>query len=430
MCGCAEPPHYPGGCRDCSSPGYYADIPYYYCQEYNPNEVDWPGDSGGTGGVSMPDLADLPSVAVAIRPEECLQRIPGDLDGNCQRDAYEVCMLDGHGHDVCACVADGGNLYDCSIENCLGYMPQNNLSSAQIQSIYDFLDDNDCSDEAKAFTELALEALPDGEVDYVLEIIFEITETIEFQNQTCLKSIKDEVVSTGEMKKIAKKFQPTHPVLDLEWGMFTNTNWGNTGNTGLNANQDGAFINLNTESLSHVNNIVMVQTIAHELIHAELYRKLKELVDDYNLISLSEYNALQDNFMGIADYTLRYGNVIFEETAGQIIAWGLDPDLSLAHHNQMAAFYRQSIIDAMKAYDLSEGIIRLNAEEFYEALSWAGLRITSDENGENSQYTDVWRNFKDQIDIEEADIPESDRTYSRYLDIISQEYNGSGINCN
>lgn len=96
----------------------------------------------------------------------------------------------------------------------------------------------------------------------------------------------------------------------------------------------------------------------------------------------------------------------------------------------MAAFYRQSIIDAMKAYDLSEGIIRLNAEEFYEALSWAGLRITSDENGENSQYTDVWRNFKDQIDIEEEDIPESDRTYSRYLDIISQEYNGSGINCN
>lgn len=98
-------------------------------------------------------------------------------------------------------------------------------------------------------------------MDYVLEIIFEITETIDFQNQTCLKSIKDEVVSTGEMKKIAKKFQPTHPVLDLEWGMFTNTNWGNTGNTGLNANQDGAFINLNTESLSHVNNIVMVQTI-------------------------------------------------------------------------------------------------------------------------------------------------------------------------
>ena len=115
-CTCAD--HIPSECSGCPS-WYDTDIPYYYCQEYNPNEVDWPGDSGGTGGVSMPDPADLPSVAVAIRPEECVQRIPGDFDGDCQLDAYEVCMLNGHGHDVCECVENGGNMDVCVTEqNC------------------------------------------------------------------------------------------------------------------------------------------------------------------------------------------------------------------------------------------------------------------------------------------------------------------------
>ena len=61
----------------------------------------------------MPNPTDLPSVAVAIRPEECLQRIPGDLDGDCQLDAYEICMLGGHGHDVSECVESGSNLEVC-----------------------------------------------------------------------------------------------------------------------------------------------------------------------------------------------------------------------------------------------------------------------------------------------------------------------------
>ena len=39
----------------------------------------------------------------------------------------------------------------------------------------------------------------DGEVGFDLEIIFEMTETIEFQNQTCLKSIKDAVVETKQI---------------------------------------------------------------------------------------------------------------------------------------------------------------------------------------------------------------------------------------
>ncbi|MBO3118070.1 hypothetical protein J4050_15060, partial [Winogradskyella sp. DF17] len=303
------------------------------------------------------------------------------------------------------------------------------LNRVESEIIANYLNDNQCSQQAQAFTIEAL--ISQGEVDFELEIIIEITETLEFQNQTCLKEIKDDVVSTNQMSKIIKKFEPTYPVLHLEWGIFSNPQWGNTGQTSLNEpEQDTAFINLNNQSLAHVNNIIMVKTIAHELIHAELLRKLKELVDDYNVISLSEYNDLLYNYQGIAHYTLAYGNLEYsQDLAGNIIEWGIFPDYSLAHHNQMASFYRQTLIDVMKAYDISKGITRPNAEEFYEALSWSGLRQTSDENGENSQYTDAWQNFKNQIDTIEANIPESERTYNRYLDIINQEYNASGINC-
>ncbi|TXD85535.1 hypothetical protein ESY86_02715 [Subsaximicrobium wynnwilliamsii] len=309
-----------------------------------------------------------------------------------------------------------------------------NFTAQQYWDIYSYLVvEGGCSEEAKDFIEEILNSDPDDNdiVDYELEIFVEITETVAFQEQTCLKAIKDDIVATEKISKLIKKFEPTSPVLHLEWGMFSNTNWGNTGNTGLNANQDTAFINLNSQSLTHVSNIVMVQTIAHEIIHAELYRKLKELVDDYHIISLEEYTELQDNFLGIADFTLRYGNREYTQNImGDIISWGLYPDLTLAHHNQMAAFYRDTLIDVMKAYDLSKGTTRPNAEEFYEALSWSGLRITSDENGEISQFTDAWKNFKNQVDIDEADIPEALRTYNRYINIIINEYDNNGINCN
>jgi hypothetical protein len=63
-------------------------------------------------------------------------------------------------------------------------------------------------------------------------------------------------------------------------------------------------------------------------------------------------------------------------------------------------------------------------------LTWAGLRGTSDQNGNNSQYNDAWKRFKQQVDIDEANIPEGQRKYDRYTNIIDQEYNSTGINCN
>jgi len=310
-------------------------------------------------------------------------------------------------------------------------LEQVNLTLREWTAIINYLDENSCSEVSQEFAINVLTASEDAIIDFDLELIIEINETVEFQNQTCLKSIKDDVVATKQISKIIKKFEPTYPVLHLEWGIFNNSSWTNTGQTSLNQGQDTAFINLNSESLSHVSNIVMVKTIVHEIIHAELYRKLKELVDDFNVISITEYEALRNNYQGIAHYTMAYGNVqSSQNSAGNLITWGLYPDYSPAHHNQMASFYRGTLIQAMKDYDTAKGITRTNPEEFYEALSWAGLRQTSSNNGNNSQYTDAWIKFKEQVDIDEANIPQGQRKYNRYENIMNQEYNNTGINCN
>lgn len=256
--------------------------------------------------------------------------------------------------------------------------------------------------------------------------IIEITETLAFQNKTALKKIKDDLVRTGELGHIINKFKPRNPVLHLEWGIFYNTNWRNTGRTILNEDINTAFIDINENSLDKVSNIVMVKTIAHEIIHAELYRKLKELVDEASVISFSEYEGLLTNYPGIAHYVMAYGELNVNQNGNRVITWGLTPNYSLAHHNQMAEFYRETLIKTMKDYDLMHNITRgLNSIEFYEAISWAGLKNYS-ESGIN-QYYDAWQKFKDTIDINESHIPLGQRTYDRYENIIINEYNNSGI---
>jgi len=52
-----------------------------------------------------------------------------------------------------------------------------------------------------------------------------------------------------------------------------------------------------------------------------------------------------------------------------------------AHHNQMGAFNRQELIDGMKEFDkqlrmAGETIPEYHNDEWYEAMSWYGLRRT------------------------------------------------------
>ena len=116
-CGCGD---WPGDvCSGCatSSPQYpgYNEVPYYYCMEFpnmSGNNPDNP-DNSTPGGTTIPDVPEDTSIAAMIKPEECTERIVGDLNGDCMLSPYEACLLSGNSQEVCDCVEEGGNLDTC-----------------------------------------------------------------------------------------------------------------------------------------------------------------------------------------------------------------------------------------------------------------------------------------------------------------------------
>lgn len=76
-------------------------------------------------------------------------------------------------------------------------------------------------------------------------------------------------------------------------------------------------------------NLLVVKTIIHEVIHAEMFRKLLSLANNNGSIDveLLKYTLLQGDYIGMLDYYYRYGNTINS-------TW---------QHQQMAAHYRETI---------------------------------------------------------------------------------------
>lgn len=92
------------------------EIPMYYCQEgpnLDDNDPSDPVDTNGPGGQDPDPIPDDPAITVTIKPEECLERIPGDLDGNCILSTYESCLLGGGRKSVCDCIEEGGTYEEC-----------------------------------------------------------------------------------------------------------------------------------------------------------------------------------------------------------------------------------------------------------------------------------------------------------------------------
>lgn len=70
-------------------------------------------------------------------------------------------------------------------------------------------------------------------------------------------------------------------------------------------------------------------------------------------------------------------------------------------HNQMAEFYRSSIISALKKFDIAKNV-SFRMPDFYEAMSWGGL-----------QGTHIW-----------STLDSAEQTY--YLQTIVSEANKGG----
>ncbi|MFI2741964.1 hypothetical protein ACG2LH_04430 [Zhouia sp. PK063] len=139
----------------------------------------------------------------------------------------------------------------------------------------------------------------------------------------------------------------------------------------------------NNTSVNGVNyrpNLLTVKTIIHEVIHAEMFRKMISLANDNGSIDVSKLDSMLQNgdYPGMLDYYTTYGINGFQ-------------------HQQMAQHYRQTIADVLKEYDNGE-----HSDQFYLDLAWEGL---------NHSNITAW---KDAISQEERD--RIDETIQDYID--------------
>lgn len=112
--------------------------------------------------------------------------------------------------------------------------------------------------------------------------------------------------------------------------------------------------------------LVIALAFMHELIHAEIFRKLMSVANlphvNFENLTQSQWETfminLMNDFPGIWDYYLRYdvGNV----------------NPSQYQHQMMAQHYRSIIVSAISEYDNYQ-----QPPHVYEALAWIGLKNTT-----------------------------------------------------
>ncbi len=179
-------------------------------------------------------------------------------------------------------------------------------------------------------------------------------------------------------KNAIKKFEPEFPVAHLKFDMGDigaskgRTIAPNSNPTTPNSPDFVITVRLNNNDTSSGvtkrPNLLVVKTIAHEVIHAEMFRKLLSVLDNGgNITGVTRQDvldALDGNFPGMYDYFMRHKN------------W---------QHQQMATHYREALARILQEYDTGLAVPdNQQPAQLYMDLSWEGLIY---ENGDNAIYT-------------------------------------------
>jgi len=333
-CGCG---HLPGqGCQGCDRespylPGYeYIDV--YEC--YNSST----GENGGS--------TDQPSGGSG-----------DDSTDNTSNDLHSLTILMDDGSRVTT-AEYLTNMWS------LNYSESQKLKEEPTFSdrLYFYMQNNQFSRQAMVFGNEAFDAFMNGgEVDFEEQIINNLSgKALNVYNK--LKS-----TSTG-FKNNIKKFEPEFSVSHLKFNLAdigTSRGRAIAPNSNPRTPDSPNFvitIEINNNSTdSGVDNrpeLLVAKTIAHEVIHAEMYRKLLSVLDNGGTITgvtrQDVIDALDGNFPGMYDYFRRHKN------------W---------QHQQMATHYRESLARILQEFDT--GIAVANNQQpaqLYKDLAWEGLR--------------------------------------------------------
>ncbi|WP_430409135.1 hypothetical protein [Kordia sp.] len=245
---------------------------------------------------------------------------------------------------------------------------QNNLTPNDWIEISNFLEDTNCSETAQ---QEVIDNLIDEYDDY------KILNELEGKALCVYNKLKS---SSSGFKNAIKKFDGDFPVahLKLESEILDGTAKGLTippanGTLIINSPDYMIRIQINSSNNQYGHpqrpNLLIAKTIIHEVIHAEMFRKLLSLAKQGHLDFSGQSTEEQTNYMisirgdfpGIYDYMRRYKD------------W---------QHQQMATHYRKTIAKMLQEFDTGVAVPNnVEPQQLYMDLSWEGLIY---ENGSNA----------------------------------------------
>jgi len=244
----------------------------------------------------------------------------------------------------------------------LSYLESGGLRAPQLRM---YLQEQGCTQESKDFTVEAIRAwMARGEVDSEEQII----EDVSFTNEPYFKNNLDQMSTSSIASDYFDNFAGESPVAHLK---FTASSFGNNINARTYPPQNFVIeIEFNTDKTSRPNADI-ARTIMHEVIHAEIFRKLFSLVGEGSLSNLTTQDILdtKDSYPGLYDYWTRY-----------VVN---NPNPSDPQHELMAQHMLGTLTTFLMQFDST-----LTSSEA-EALAWTGLKkgVNGDQDSEINPQT-------------------------------------------
>jgi hypothetical protein len=341
----------------------------------NPSDCNEPSE-GGTWILSIKSLlpegkgTNLLKNGCFPLPEECFD------------DVQDPCECDGNG----GCVEENDEVpvnfpINIALVFELNSLLDQNLTPEQIdalapygneffQSMIDFLNAND-TPEAQGFIEEVIDVFaenPSAEVDFEEKVILEES----FINNDCLNSVYEKFKEgDNTISQYIENFVPNGSVSNLNLRTDDSFGINNPDFTlagAITSEPDNFMITItfNTDpnlssSVSNFSFLILGVEFMHEMIHAEMYRKLLSHAQQPNVPWTRPFiNSLRNDFEGLADYYTRYWLELPPEQ-----------EPTSAQHQLMAEHYVDIMKDALADFDDNQ-----NSTEYYESLSWIGLKET------------------------------------------------------
>lgn len=153
-----------------------------------------------------------------------------------------------------------------------------------------------------------------------------------------------------------------------------------------------------TEPRGHKDNPVGKYGIERIIINSDILDKSGNFAGDWTFI----FNSLLHEGLHAKMFDTKQQDENYSNYPGYK-DFILDRPEDGGHHNQMAVFNRQELIEGMKEFDNQIGTS--HSKDWYEAISWFGLRDSR-----------AWRDFQEKNPV----------TAAKYITIIRQELNKIG----